>query len=121
MKKKDEKSNEDVLNDLEQSKFEEKVIKTMEEGENINKIAKRGYMKAVSKVKIQIQLLKGNIIEKEVEIEEEHEKLLEATFNVEFDMRAYDSISLRYDKLKDELEDYKATLVNREELLVQWA
>lgn len=107
-------------NEVNVSNYEKNVIQNLE-GENLEKIAERAYLLAVSKIKTQIHLLKGKKVEQEVLLEKAEDQLFKLTYTQEFNLLKYDQACDNVEKLKDELKAIKATIKNRKELLDKWA
>jgi chromosome segregation ATPase len=103
-----------------QSKFEKKAVVLLEDGENTDVLASRGYRKAVSKVNIQVAQLEGKKVELESKIDEAKDALESAQFDVEFNLNAYDTANSTLENLQEELTDVVETLVNRKDLLKSW-
>ena len=126
MSKKEEKpekemSNKELTKEMGTSRFEKQVIKNLEEGENLEKVANRAYRKAVATVTVQIANLKSRIVQTEADIEDARDFVQNSMFSDSFELGLYDRNQEKLETLENDLEDLNHTLKNREELLVQWA
>lgn len=102
------------------SKFENELLKVLDEKVTNKDVAKRAYSKAVGKVNVQLANLKAELAEKNFTLGDAVEDMNIKKFALNFNLTSFDAAKEKVDILEEEIADIEATVSAREKLLEDW-